>query len=929
MKHFSIFSLLMCLLLFLSACQTSGLNSDSIATTVKAPVRAIPVDVPAQYISQQDLATQLTPIGNLFGNPGFEQGLNEWTACEAGGIKLSSDAYEGSNALEVINGNCFYKSVGVSPGQEYNLSCYVKILSGSQWTGMGLAFADNSWNTIGESQATVITGTDYARYDVKATAPANTTYASMWLYSDNNAVVDNCSLMPEWSPPPPPPPPPSAGNLLENGNFVDLSNWATGCSGVVGTETSGGVSLSNGACIDQSLSASDIAELQGQDYTYSCSVKNTGGYASMSIFLDGQPKSVEIPNNLIFETIELKGIAGNTISSGFVSLYGEGNALKVLSCSLTVDGDEPPPPPSGDNLLENGGFESSITGNWVIGCNDRRWNRVIDPSGALTGEAFLSIAGGACADQSFDTSALAGKNYSYSCYVKSNLGGSNASLTIFFDDTPISKQVFVEDDYQLIEISGTAPNASSGFVSLYTDGSISVDDCQLEIDSTDPPQPTGTPSIDVRNNLEGSDTYALSGPYTFEVAVRNNGDVPFTNVTLASDVLDCDANFVNLVVGEVKIISCASTVIATPTQGFSHTVTATATTDDGRVVIDSDQSGYRPALRASPRAILKMVTNNRIVAADSDVKFLVSVANTGNVSGISEIESNVADCVKQFTPALSSGDIEIYECVATNVQESFIATVNVVMVGAYRTSAQDSINIAIENSVAVDISVGTEGAEAYGIFSDENPHSFEVTVRNIGGTDFSSVELVSDSVTTCSKTITNLAMGETTNYTCASPLLTTGQLLKNSVTATAQSAEGIQGTDEDSSTIYPQGDLSLDISLGEEGTDEITIASGTDIDVIWTVRNTGKVDINQIWEAFMYSTTAPGFQPICQDLTPYANPNETDRVPFNLAAGETKSFTCPIENVTQSMRLQATFAHLNDRSGQKRDTDILVVRVLN
>jgi len=347
------------------------------------------------------------------------------------------------------------------------------------------------------------------------------------------------------------------------------------------------------------------------------------------------------------------------------------------------------------------------------------------------------------------------------------------------------------------------------------------------------------------------------------------------------------------------------------------------------VVTDSDQSGYRPALRASPRAILNMVTSNRIVAAGSNVKFLISVANAGNVGGISEIESNVADCAKQYSPALVTGDIDVYECVASNVQESFIASANVVMVGAYRAFAQDTINIAIEDSVAVDISVGKEGDYKYGIFGDENPHTFEITVRNIGGVDFASVNLVSDSVADCSRTIGALALGETTSYTCESPLLTSGQILKNIVTATAQSGDGRQATDVDSTEIYPQEDLSLDIRLGNEGNDEITVSSDSDVDITLTVSNTGTVDITEIWEAFIYVTSAPGFEPICQDVTPYAIPSETDRVPFNLAAGETKSFTCRLENVTEAQRVQATFAHLNDRNGQNRDTDVLLIRVVN
>jgi len=327
MKHFINFSLLICTAILLGACQTSELSSDlsSVATseqTVKAPIRAIPVDVSSTYINPQAIMPQAISVdsGNLFGNGGFESGLEGWTGCESSAIEVSTDSYEDKQALKVNKGNCFYRSVEVSPGQELILSCYAKLLSGRAWTGMGLGFADSNWNTVGEGPSTVITGNSYQRYDVKATVPDKASYVSMWLYSDNDAVVDAISAAPS-----------------------QPLSWAIGCGGNHSYDILAGlVVLEGGACMDQSLSAEDIAALKGRDYTYSCSVKNTGGYASMSIFLDGQPTSVVIPSSSSFQTVEVKGTAGINIGSGFVSLYGEGKSLTVDSCSLRTGLVEPP-----------------------------------------------------------------------------------------------------------------------------------------------------------------------------------------------------------------------------------------------------------------------------------------------------------------------------------------------------------------------------------------------------------------------------------------------------------------------------------------------------------------------------------------------------------------------------------------------------------
>ena len=124
--------------LLLNACQTTELSTGSVQ---QAPLRTSPVDVVSAYISPQAITPQDVDIsqGNLFDNGGFEAGLAGWTGCDTGAIAESSDAYEGSKALKVTAGNCFYRSVEVSVAQELVLSCYVRLESGSGWTGIQLS----------------------------------------------------------------------------------------------------------------------------------------------------------------------------------------------------------------------------------------------------------------------------------------------------------------------------------------------------------------------------------------------------------------------------------------------------------------------------------------------------------------------------------------------------------------------------------------------------------------------------------------------------------------------------------------------------------------------------------------------------------------------------------------------------------------------
>ena len=128
---------------------------------------------------------------NLYTNSGFENGVDDWTACVDGAISTSTDAYEGDAALELHRGNCFYRSVAVTPGESYTLSCFIKLTTERAWTGMGMVFADISYRSLHDAPVAVATsGSDYMRLDTQGIAPQGTSLLSMWVHSDFGAVVD-------------------------------------------------------------------------------------------------------------------------------------------------------------------------------------------------------------------------------------------------------------------------------------------------------------------------------------------------------------------------------------------------------------------------------------------------------------------------------------------------------------------------------------------------------------------------------------------------------------------------------------------------------------------------------------------------------------------------------------------------------------------
>jgi len=389
-------ALLLGSLMLLSACQsTSPIKTQPIG---QEPIRVNPVNVQNQFITKQAITPQALDIssGNLFDNSGFESELEGWTACSDGAITTSTDAFEGSGALEVVPNNCFYRSAEVSSGQDLVLSCYAKITSGSGWTDMGIGFADSSWTTIAEAPTTVITSSDYARYDITFTTPANTKYASMWLYSENPVVIDNCSLILETTPPPPPLP--SGDNLLENGDFESLdgtnnpTDWSIGCGGSwnVSSDYSNELSLTGGACVDQSLSSGDIAALSGQEYTYSCYATNNGGYASLSIFFDDVPMTIEIPE-VTYQLIELKGTAPQA-SSGFVSIYSEAD-LTIDDCSISIENTssliETKLTASDATTEDRFGNAVAISGNFAIVGAELEESNSAPPANGSSGAAYV------------------------------------------------------------------------------------------------------------------------------------------------------------------------------------------------------------------------------------------------------------------------------------------------------------------------------------------------------------------------------------------------------------------------------------------------------------------------------------------------------------------------------------------------------------
>lgn len=232
---------------------------------------------------------------NLLGNGGFESpiSVNDWESC-APGTDFSTDATpsDGLAALSVSNGSCLSQTVPAVAGATYTLSCeaYEPV---DRYSTITFGFIDDSSAPV-EVQEIAIDGSSYGAVSSTLTAPASADRAQVLIFSDGEAVVDNCSLIK------------LADAVLLNGDFSeDLSGWQV-CENTAGTVSvidhqlepgNKQLSISNGGCVYQTLDVSAPMQVRSDLHLYlSCdALTSDDGYSSITLgYLDGnsQPLSV-------------------------------------------------------------------------------------------------------------------------------------------------------------------------------------------------------------------------------------------------------------------------------------------------------------------------------------------------------------------------------------------------------------------------------------------------------------------------------------------------------------------------------------------------------------------------------------------------------------------------------------------------------------
>ena len=503
--------------LILQGCDSSD---SSVQITDERPTASRPSSSTDLNVFNEFVAAAQTAPGaaaattNLYTNGSFENGVADWSECLPRAISASTDAYEGTGALALRPDNCFYRSVSVSPGESYALSCFVKLTTERAWTGMGMTFSSSDYDALHQAPVAVATSGEYMRLETTGVAPAGTSFLSMWLHSDHGAVVDSCSLTLIENQNPAATI--SADNLLENSNFSvandqgGAADWLAGCGGSVVANGSS-LFLSDGACVDQALTPTGLASVQNSQSTFSCLVTNVQGYADLSVFFDNTLQGVKrILTTDINKRVELT-VDAEQPGNGFVSLYSDGN-LQVENCQMVASNNavntspDVEPADTEDNIVTATSARYRLTFNSVWSAQTHPLNfpppaHFSPLAGAVHNDSVEFWAPGQLATDGYELMAETGDPSGVLAEVASSIGNGSVSSSIDGGGIPNSPgsasiEFEVTRDHPLITVTSMVAPSPDWFIGVHglslLDGNDFADSMTIDLRVYDSGTDSGT-----------------------------------------------------------------------------------------------------------------------------------------------------------------------------------------------------------------------------------------------------------------------------------------------------------------------------------------------------------------------------------------------------------------------------------------------------
>ncbi len=336
-------------------------------------------------------------------------------------------------------------------------------------------------------------------------------------------------------------------------------------------------------------------------------------------------------------------------------------------------------------------------------------------------------------------------------------------------------------------------------------------------------QPPTNPAIDIEKATNGEDADTPTGPeiivgdpVDWTYVVTNTGDVALVDVTVVDDqgvTVTCPQD--TLAVGET--MTCTASGIAEVGQ-YANIGTVTGVAPDESTVSDTDPSHYIGVemVEPNPAIDIEKSTNGQDADTQAEAVDLVVgdaitweyvVTNTGDVD-LSDVTVTDDQGVTVTCPQDTLAVGESMTCTAAGVAElgpyTNIGTVTGVAPDGsvvtdsdpsnYNAPAQQGGNPAIEIVKDPDLQVL--------VLTENDTATWTITVTNTGDEDLTDVTVTDAQAPGCDRLLGDLAIGESTSYTCTRSGIEAG--FTNVAVVTGEDPNGIVVTDQDDAVVEIQ-----------------------------------------------------------------------------------------------------------------------------
>ncbi|MFT3970801.1 MAG: LPXTG cell wall anchor domain-containing protein [Micropruina sp.] len=385
----------------------------------------------------------------------------------------------------------------------------------------------------------------------------------------------------------------------------------------------------------------------------------------------------------------------------------------------------------------------------------------------------------------------------------------------------------------------------------------------------------------------------IGSEVTFTISVRNSGEVPLTDVTVADPrVPSCTRVVGSLAAGERANYTCTATV---PEGGIANTATATGVPPSGPNPRDTDTADVTP----SGIAITKTVDRDT-AAPGSTLTWTILVTNTGQVplTNIKVTDRLAPDCARDGLGPLAAGESTTYTCTGTMSGGDFVNEANATGTPPEGPHPSDSGKVITDVRMPKLRLVKTTSTPVVAIGGTAE---FSLSVTNNGEVDLTDVAVTDPVAPGCARTFPTLAIGETQTWTCSLADVTAS--VSNVATATGTPVGGgTPATDTDRADVSVAG-----LSLVKDTSTPVVDRDGTASFTV-QVTNSGAVPLTDVT---VTDAAAPG----CAATL------------GTLAAGQTRSIQCTVTGVTAGFTNTATVVGTPPSGANLQASDDAAVQV--